>query len=97
MESEITLLNRSFFFLPSLCSNRGCEWKITGEMLEFSLKNKSRSHLLEDMVRPPDSKILRLKSAAFEIPLSHGVWGSPFKRPITVCAKTVSSLLREST
>ena len=66
-------------------------------MLEFSLKNKSRSHLLEDMVRPPDSKILRLKSAAFEIPLSHGVWGSPFKRPITVCAKTVSSLLREST
>ena len=29
--------------------------------------------------------------------LSHGVLGSPFKRPPTVCAKTVSSLLREST
>ena len=30
------------------------------------------------------------------MPLSHGVWGLSFKRLPTVCAKTVSSLLRES-
>ena len=28
--------------------------------------------------------------------LSHGVWGSPFKHLPTACAKTDSSLLRES-
>ena len=66
-------------------------------MLESSLKNKSRGHLLEEIFRHPDSKSLRLRSAAFEMLLSHGVWVSPFKRSPTVCTKTVSSLLREST
>ena len=66
-------------------------------MLESILKNKWRSHLLEEIFRSPESKILRLRRAPFEMPLSHGIWGSPFKRPPTVCAKTVSSLLREST
>ena len=47
--------------------------------------------------RPTDSKSLRLRSAAFEMQLSHGVWGSPFKRHSTVCAKAVTSLLREGT
>ena len=55
-------------------------------------------HFLEETFRPADSKSLRLKSAAFEMQLlSHGVWGSPLKRGPTVCAKIVSSLLREST
>ena len=53
-------------FLFNLWSYRGCEWKIIGEMLESSLKNKSRSHLLEEIFQPPDSKSLRLRSAAFE-------------------------------
>ena len=75
-------------------SNRGCEWKIIGGMLQSSLKNKSRSHFLEEIFRPADSKSLKLRSMAFEIQLSHGVWGSPFKHDPTVCAKTVSSLLR---
>ena len=74
-----------------MCSHRGCkcEWKIIDEMLESSLKNKSQSHLLEEIFQPPNSQ-------RHEILLSHGVWGSPFKRPPTVCPKTVSSLLRES-
>ena len=40
--------------------------------------------------------MLRLRREVFEMPLSHGVWGLSFKRSPTVCAKTVSSLLRES-
>ena len=40
------------------------------------------------MFQLPDSESLRLRRAAFEV-ISHGVWGSPFKRPTTVCAKTV--------
>ena len=65
-------------------------------MLETSLKMKSQNHLLEEIFWPPDSKSLRLRRAAFEMSLCH-VWGSPFKRVPTICAKTVSSLLREST
>ena len=84
------------FFLPNLCSNRVCEWKTIGEMLEPSLRSKSPSHLLEEIFRLPDSKSLRLRHAALEMLHSHGVWGSSFKRPPSVCAKTVSSLLRES-
>ena len=45
---------------------------------------------------PAESKSLGLRSAAFEMQLCHGVWGSPFECPPTVCAKTVSSLLKES-
>ena len=66
-------------------------------MLQSSLKNKQRSHFLEQTFGPADDKSLRMRSAAFEMQLSHGVWGSPFQRPPTVCAKNVPSLLREST
>ena len=61
------------------------------------IKNKSRSHLLEEMFRPPYSKSLWLRRAAFEMPLRHGVRGSSFKSPPSVCTKTVSSLFRQST
>ena len=79
-----------------MCSNRCHEWKIIGEMFESSSKNKSRSHLLEEIFRLADSKSFRMRSAAFEMQLSHDVRGSPFKRPPAASAKTVSSLLRES-
>ena len=51
---------------------------------------------LEEIFWSADSKSLRLKSAAFEMQLRHGVWGSSFKLRPTVCTKTVSSLLGES-
>ena len=57
-------------------------------MLESSLKNKSQNHLLEEIFQPPDSKSLRLRCAVFEMQLSHGVWGSPFKCSPTVCTKS---------
>ena len=63
-------------------SKRCCEWKIIGEMLESSLENIPRSHFLEEIFRPADSKSLGgrvSKSEAFEMQLSHGVWGSSFK------------------
>ena len=66
-------------------------------MLESSLKNKLGSHFLKEIFQLPDSKSLRLRSAAFEMQLIHGAWGSLLKRPPTVCAKTVSSFLREIT
>ena len=50
-------------------------------MLESSLKNKSQHHLSEEIFQPPDSKSLRLRCAAFEMLLSHGVC-SPFKHPL---------------
>ena len=59
-----------------------------------SLKNKSRSHFLEELFWPVDSKSLQLRGATFETQLSHGVWGLSFKRPPTVCPKPVSSVLR---
>ena len=62
-----------------------------------SLKNKSGSYFLEKIFQPADYKSLRLGSAAVKTQFSYGVWGSPSKRPLTVYAKTVSSLLREST
>ena len=65
-------------------------------MIKSPLKSKSRSHLLEEIVRFPDSKSLKLKRAANEMPLNHGAWGSPFKRRPTICAKAISTLLRES-
>ena len=80
-----------------MCSTRGCEWKIIVKMFESSLKNKSQCHSLEEIFRPPDSKSLRLRCAASEMPLSHGAWGLPLKRSPTVCAKTAFTLLREST
>ena len=43
-------------------------------IVESSFKNKSPSHFLEEIFRPEDSKRLRLRSAAFEIQLSHSVW-----------------------
>ena len=65
-------------------------------MQESSLKNKSRSHFLEETFGPASNKSLRLRSAAFEMQLSHGVWGQLFQRAPTVCARTVPSLLGES-
>ena len=53
-------------FLHNLCLTQSCESKIIGEMLESSLKNKSWSHLLEEIFQPPDSKSLRLRHAGFE-------------------------------
>ena len=44
-------------------------------MQESSLKNKSRSHFLEEAFGPASNKSLRVRSAAFEMELSHGVWG----------------------
>ena len=54
---KVKLFSLTGLFLPNLCSNRGFEWKIIGEMLESSLKNKSQNHLLEDIFQPPDSKV----------------------------------------
>ena len=65
-------------------------------MLESSLKNKSRSHFLEEILPPADSKSLRLRRAALEMKLSHGVRDSPFKRPTTVSANIYYSFLRDS-
>ena len=65
-------------------------------MLQSSLKNKSQSHFLEKIFWPADSKkSLKLRSAAFEMQLSYGVWDSPFKHDPAVGPKAVSSLLRE--
>ena len=85
---KVKLIYIKVIFSPNVCSTRGCEWKIIGEMLESSLKNKSRGHFLEERFRPADSKSLRLRSVAFEMQLSHGVWCFPFKRTPNVCAKT---------
>ena len=51
-------------------------------MLESSLKDKSRSHFFKDIFQLPDSKSLGLRSAAFEMQLIHGAWGSLLKRPL---------------
>ena len=51
-------------------------------MLESSLKDKSRSHFFKDIFQLPDSKSLRLRSAAFEMQLFHGAWGSLLKHPL---------------
>ena len=64
-------------------------------MLESSLENKSRNHFLQEICRPSDRKSLKLRTAAFEMQFI--VLGSPFKRPPIICAKTVYSLLGEST
>ena len=46
-------------FVPTLCSNRGCELKIIGEILESSLKNKLRSHC-----QPPDNKRFKTETCS---------------------------------
>ena len=66
-------------------------------MLEALLENKSGNYFSEEIFQPPEKNSFRVGSAAFEIQLNHGVWGLPFKCPLTVCNKTVSSLLRERT
>ena len=55
-----------------MCSTRYCEWKIIGEILESSIKNNSKSHFLEEIFRPADSKSLRTKMTTFEMELNHG-------------------------
>ena len=72
MESEVILHNSSVY-TQHVCSTQGCEWKIIVEMLESSFKNKSQSNFLEEIFGPVDSKSIRLRSAAFEMQLSHGV------------------------
>ena len=59
------------------------------------LESSFMKPFLEEIFWPANSKGLRLRSAAFEMQLSHGVWGSLFESPPTVCRKTVSSLLGE--
>ena len=68
-----------------MCSTQGCEWKTF-------IKKQITKPFLEEILQPADSKSLWLRSAAFEMQLSLGVWGSPFKCPPTVCGKTISSL-----
>ena len=65
--------------------------------MESSVKSKSQSQFLEEVFWPSDSKSLRLRrSEAFEMQLSHDIWGSSLKYLPTVYLKTVSSVLRES-
>ena len=71
------------------CSTQGCEWKIL-------IKKQITKPFLEEMFQPAGSKSLRLRKATFEMQLSLGVWGSPFKCPPTLCGKTISCLHRES-
>lgn len=59
------------------------------------MKNKSQNYCLEEIFGPVNNKSLRLRSEALEMQLSRGVWGSPFKRLPTACAKKVYSLLKE--
>ena len=67
------------------------------EMLEFSKKQITRPFIRRNISasRRLFNVYLRLRHAAFEVLLSHSVWSSLFKYPPTVCAKKVSSLLRE--
>ena len=53
-------------------------------MLKSSLKIKSRSNFSEETFGAANNKNLRLRSAAFEMQLSDGVWGPPFQRSPTV-------------
>ena len=53
------------------------------------INKKITKPFLEKYFWPADSKSLRQRSAAFEMQLSHGAWGSSFKRHPTVCAKNV--------
>ena len=57
-------------------------------MLESSLKDKSRSNFSEKTFGPANNKSLRLRNAAFEMQLSHGVWSLPFQCSPTVLAKS---------
>ena len=52
-------------FILEICKvghlkTQGYQWKIFGEMLESSLKNKLQSHFLEETFQLADSKSLRL-------------------------------------
>ena len=93
VESEIILHNSSFF-TQHVCNQRlwmeNHWWNVS-----VLLKNKSWSHFL-GIFSPEYSKSLKLRTAVFEMQLSHGVlWFTIQTSPI-VCAKTVPSLLRES-
>ena len=52
---KVKLFCLTGLFLPKLGSKQGCEWTIIGEIIESSLKSKSRSHLSE-LYKPPNSK-----------------------------------------
>ena len=74
----------------NMCSTQGCEWKTF-------IKKQITKPFLEEILQPADSKSLWLRSAAFEMQLSLGIWGSPCKCPPTLCGKAISSLHGEST
>ena len=61
--------------------------QIIDEMLESTKKNNSKSHFLEEIFRPADSKSLRTKMTAFEMELNHGDWGSPSNVPLPSALK----------
>ena len=46
-------------------------------------------NILEEIFRLADIKSLSLRRAAFEMQLSHSVWGSPIKRPLLSLVKQV--------
>ena len=56
---------KQFFFHPTCVQLLGCDWKIIVEMLVLQILK----------VRTADNKSLTMRSAAFEMQLSHGVWG----------------------
>ena len=64
---KVKLFCKTVLFSPNVCSTQDYEWKIIEEMLESSLKNKSRSHFLEEIFRPADSKSLRMEVTAFKM------------------------------
>ena len=103
---KVKLFCIAILFSSNMCVqpevvNRNPRWKVVNRksLLKSlsSFKSKSWSHFLEEIFRPTDSKSLRLRSAAFGMQASHGVWGSPSKCPTTVSMKPVSSLLRGRT
>ena len=53
---KMKLFCKTVILSANLCSTRGYEWKVVGQMLESSLKNKLQSQLVEEMFWPADSK-----------------------------------------
>ena len=51
------------------------------------IKKQITKLFLEEIFLPTDSTSLRLRSAAFEMQLSHVIWGSTFKRPLLSALK----------
>ena len=82
--------------LTSMYLNQGIKFCINNCFVYPSFAQFMHICIFMHRFQPADSKSLRLRSAPFEMQLSHGLWGSPFKHSPSVCTKTVSSLLSES-